>query len=945
MLKVIKHNKNNQEFSYDKLSKFLDKIFIDTKLNKHDLLKEFEKTLMGKKLVDSLELYDILINTSLKKCVFDGKNFEDLEWSKIAQRLKLKKLYKEISIQRKTKKLEPYNNLEGFKNNIKELYQADIYDSKVIDYLSSFNEEGWKEYYDIIQPEFDLSYDFAGFNLLTSRYLIKNSGKICELPQEMYLIIAMMFADISASYRMSNSVFFDNNNKNMSKKRIHLDKTKEFYEAFASGKVSLATPILMNMRRKESSLSSCFISAISDSWLDISESIKAIGLISKNAGGVGVNISRIRAKGSWIKNQKNCSNGVTPWIKLINDTAIAVNQLNSRAGSVTVALDTWHLDIEDFLDLQTENGDQRTKAHDIFPQIVVSDLFMKRVDNKLLWTLFDSYEIRKKYNIELCELYGEEFEQQYIFLEQEARDGKIELFKQIEARSLFKKFLRTIVETGMPYVFFKDTVNNNNPNKHAGMIGNANLCVSGDTPILTEDGYKNIQEIAGTKQVLWNGEEWSESEVFKTGENQELYEVEFEHNFAHQTITKKIKMTDYHKLPIWLESIYIGKMSEFEKKAKIKDKTFFLSPNCNNYRVYELKHLKDCEEGDEIVPFRMLDNTQYYYKIKSIKKLEGLHDTYCFTEPKRNMGIFDGVLLGNCVESYSNFKPTNMIDYNNREDGETHVCNLMSLNLSLLLNDEDIAKYTKIAIEALDNTVSLSCPPVIEADIHNSNYRIIGLGQMGYADHLVKKQLAYNKPETVDYTYNLAKWIYLNALEQSADMAQERGHYPMYKGSQFQQHLFQGKKLSPFNEFEHRILDKISKYGLRNGSLTAIAPNTSTSVLLGCSSSILPVFNKFFIDKNSKGSVPIFAKYLSKDTFWYYQENKNLDQNHIINITSAWQEWTDQGISMELYIDTNRLEAIDLYNLYFNAWRKQCKTVYYIRQLKLNKEECLSCAN
>lgn len=211
-----------------------------------------------------------------------------------------------------------------------------------------------------------------------------------------------------------------------------------------------------------------------DSLDSIYYTLDQIAQISKNAGGVGVNLSRIRSNGSFIKGYVGASGGVLPWVKLINDTAVAVDQLGSRSGAVTVALDIWHKDIEDFLELQTENGDHRRKSFDIFPQVVISDLFMKRVENDESWTLVDPHEVETKYNLKIAELYGERFEELYLKLEQ---DKSLILSKTISAKNIFKRLLRTVVETGMPYVFFKDTANNLNPNKHRGMIGNANLCV------------------------------------------------------------------------------------------------------------------------------------------------------------------------------------------------------------------------------------------------------------------------------------------------------------------------------------------------------------------------------------------------------------------------------------------------------------------------------------
>ena len=246
-----------------------------------------------------------------------------------------------------------------------------------------------------------MSFDFAGMNMMVNRYLVQDRGEIFELPQEAFLTIALWLAS--------------------REKRDRLSLVKDIYNALASREVSLATPILISLRRR-GNLSSCFIVAVDDSLESILENIKAVGRISKNGGGVGVCLSRIRAAGASIKDTPGASGGVIPWIKIINDTAVAVNQLGKRAGSVTVALDVWHLDIFDFLELQTENGDQRMKSYDVFPQVVIPDLFMERVNLDAEWTLFDPHEIRTKFGVEIAELWGEEFESFY---------KKIELVKMI----------------------------------------------------------------------------------------------------------------------------------------------------------------------------------------------------------------------------------------------------------------------------------------------------------------------------------------------------------------------------------------------------------------------------------------------------------------------------------------------------------------------------------
>ena len=174
-----------------------------------------------------------------------------------------------------------------------------------------------------------------------------------------------------------------------------------------------------------------------------------------------------------IRGIEGVSGGVNPWIKVINDTAIAVNQLGSRLGSISVTLDVWHRDIYDFLDLQTETGDIRSKAFDIFPAISVPDMFMRRVKEDGDWSLFDPNEVERVTGKKLQNTYSEEFDALYLALE---ADDRLKLKQTIKAKDLFKKFLKTTVETGMPYVFYRDTVNKLNPNKHAGMVYSTQLC-------------------------------------------------------------------------------------------------------------------------------------------------------------------------------------------------------------------------------------------------------------------------------------------------------------------------------------------------------------------------------------------------------------------------------------------------------------------------------------
>lgn len=351
--------------------------------------------------VDSIYQDDITtkkIQESLINQAVSMTSFEESDWTYVAGRLLMMETEREVFHKRGF-------SYGKFYETIKLLTENDIYDKRLLEYSKDEIDELEKA----IDISRDMIYDYAGANMFVNRYLIKFKGNIYELPQEVFMCIAMLLA-INEKDRVVVA--------------------KRFYDALSLKKISLATPILANLRIPKGNLSSCFITAVDDNIESIFYNIDTIAKISKNGGGVGVNVSRIRAKNSMVNGYYNASGGVVPWIKIVNDTAVAVNQQGRRAGAVTVALDSWHLDIETFLELQTENGDQRGKAYDIYPQVVLSDLFMKRVEQNLEWTLIDPYEIRKKYGVELCELYGDEFEKIYLEIE---KDSSLELKKNYKS--------------------------------------------------------------------------------------------------------------------------------------------------------------------------------------------------------------------------------------------------------------------------------------------------------------------------------------------------------------------------------------------------------------------------------------------------------------------------------------------------------------------------------
>lgn len=302
----------------------------------------------------------------------------------------------------------------------------------------------------------DLDYSYASLITAKKKYL----GKF-ELNQHMHMVNAMRFGQNEPP-------------------ETRIKFVKEVYNALSQRKISLATPFLANLR-KGGNVASCFIIAVEDDIDSIFDNVKRVALISKNGGGLGVFLGYLRAKGSDVNGYPNAAGTIVQWIKILNDTLVAVNQGGKRAGAGTIALPIWHNDIQDFLDMQTEHGDPRMKAYDVFPQVCIPDIFMERDENRGSWTTFCPFEVKKKLGIDVRGLHGQAFTDAYLQIEQAAEDGILSVARKYEnARDLTKIIMRTQFETGLPYISFTDTINEYNPNKgddngHVG-IPCVNLC-------------------------------------------------------------------------------------------------------------------------------------------------------------------------------------------------------------------------------------------------------------------------------------------------------------------------------------------------------------------------------------------------------------------------------------------------------------------------------------
>lgn len=406
--------------------------------------------------------------TALIKAAVELTTQEALDWEFIAARLLNFQLSKKLTEQAE------FAGVLSFYEKLRYLTDEGLYGSYI---LASYSPEEIEEAAGFICPERDKLFNYSGLDLLVKRYLIRTrSHEPIESVQEMYLGIALHLA--------------------MPERHNRLQWVRKFYDLLSKLEVTMATPTLANARKPYHQLSSCFIDTVPDSLEGIYRSIDNFAMVSKFGGGMGMYFGKVRAAGGNIRGFKGVAGGVIRWMKLVNDTAVAVDQLGMRQGAVAVYLDVWHKDLPEFLQLRTNNGDDRMKAHDIFPAVCYPDLFwrMAKEDLNQSWYLFCPNEIMTIKGYCLEDYYGEEWEKRYLDCVNDSRLSK----RSMSIKDIVRLVLRSAVETGTPFTFNRDAVNRANPNNHRGIIYCSNLCTeiaqnmsaieTVSTEIRTEDG-------------------------------------------------------------------------------------------------------------------------------------------------------------------------------------------------------------------------------------------------------------------------------------------------------------------------------------------------------------------------------------------------------------------------------------------------------------------------
>ena len=491
------------------------------------------------KFVDGMKSSDIqdsLIKTAVEKIDIDVPN-----WTFVAARLFLFDLYHRVGKATKGEKGSPYPLLSKY-------IEAGVSAGKIFPTLA----EGYnlEKLNDAIDKNRDMQFNYLGIKTLYDRYLIKNKdGDPIELPQHMFMGVAMFLA------------------KN-EKPEVKDDLAIKFYDVISKFEVMLATPTLSNARTNRHQLSSCYIGSAPDNIEGIFDSYKEMGLLSKYGGGIGWDWNEIRGIGSDIDNTKSAAGGTVPFLKITNDVAIAVDQLGTRKGAIAVYLEPWHIDILDFIDLKKNSGEDRRRAHDLFPALWIGDDFMKAIEENLDWNLY-------------C-------------------PSEPEVVKHtMKAKDLWKKILTSYAESGSPFLCFKDTANRANPNSHVGHIRSSNLC----TEIFqnTEPNHYMIKLYYGSDENDYITVEETEDVLLADGTTKKGNKI------TSLDVVDGTPFSFNGNLPIYCV-----------EKHKVDGKTAV----CNLASV-NLSKINTKEDFERVVPIaiRMLDNVidLNYYPLKKVK--------------------------------------------------------------------------------------------------------------------------------------------------------------------------------------------------------------------------------------------------------------------------------------------------------------------------------------
>jgi ribonucleotide reductase alpha subunit len=691
-----------------------------------------------------------------------------------------------------------------------------------------------------------------------------------------------------------------------------------------------------------------------------------------------------------------------------------VHNSGKRKGSCAIYIEPHHADIMSVLDLKRNQGDEHLRARDLFYAMWISDVFMERVETNASWSLFDPGTAPG-----LEDVWGDEYRRLYEKYEAEGR-----AIRTIPAHDLWFQILRSQIETGVPYMLYKDAANRKSNQRNLGTIKSSNLCVAPETLVLTSQGYRRIAELCGKDVSVWNGEEWSSVVVKKTNDDAELIKVTMNNGLS-------IECTRYHKFyltgngdPVRAENLKIGDMlaewtspirdvhGTLEWLAGVVDASGWTCAGsiCIPADIITMPEslLEDIrltllefgvysriEDADLVIPDHSVATlVSLGFKPKrlilapsfGIEKMvvvdvqfTGRRDaTYCFDEPKRHMGVFNGILTGNCSE---------IIEFTGPD--EIAVCTLGSISLPAFCAVDGKYDYNKlhetvkIVTRNLNRVIDITYYPVPEARRSNMRHRPIGLGVQGLADVFFLLKIPFDSPEAADINRKIFATIYHAAVETSCDICDIDGPYETFDGSpasrgQLQFDLWDA---APDPMYDWDALKNRAARGMRNSLLVAPMPTASTAQILGNTEAFEPITSNLYSRTTLAGTFTVVNRYLLRDLIdrglWtpalknqlvaaegsvqnldipdrlkaLYKTAYELSMKTVIDMAADRGIYVDQSMSLNMFVAEPTFRKLS--SMHFYGWKKGLKTgMYYLRskaasgakKITVEPPECLSCS-
>lgn len=770
----------------------------------------------------------------------------------------------------------------------------------------------------MVASERDYGYGYFGLmTLIRQKYLLRAvpageqgslgsaGGEVVERPQYLHMRVAVgLWMDLGVSGDWEARV-------------------RETYDLLSRGLYTHATPTMFNIGTRRPQLSSCFLVATEkDSIEGIYDTLKDCAMISKDAGGIGLHVSNVRAAGSLIKTTNCPSSGLVPMLRVFNETGRYVCQAGKRPGSIAIYLEPWHADVMDFLQLRrNRGGSEDRRCRDLFQALWLPDEFMRRVERDEYWPLFCPTQAPG-----LAEAHGEAFSSLLARYEAEGRAARV-----VKAQEVWNEIITSQIESGMPYLLSKEACQKSNQ-RHLGTIKSSNLCVAPETLLLTRDqGSVPIASLCDQAVHVWNGAEWAATAVHRTSEAAELLRVTLRDG-------RFLECTPYHEFPVTLANG--GTIEQVPAEA--------LRPGDAVTVV----------DTDGPVPRHRQTS------VLCVERTGRVDATYCFTEPLRHMGVFNGILTFQCAE---------ITEFTSAE--ETAVCNLASVALPRFVDAagggfdfENFERVVKAATRALDRVIDINAYPTAKAERSNRRHRPLGLGVQGLADVYQLLGMPFDSEAARALNRELFERMYAAALEASADLAEDMGCFASFAGSPASQGLlnfdaFVGSQMSLALPRERwaALRERVMRGGLRNSLLIALMPTASTAHILGNSECFEPYASNVFTRQTTAGDFVVVNRNLVRKLrelgLWdadmktrllvadgsvqgmadvpaqvraVFKTAFELSMKAVIGQAADRQAFVCQSQSMNLFMKEPTLAKLT--SMHFYSWRKGLKTMqYYLR--------------